>query len=67
MYFLDGVNVSFVKCLSDDVIYVCIFECGVGFMNVCGIVMLVCSLIKKMLDNDILEMLLNVYNDGGRV
>lgn len=66
-YFPDGVNVSFVKRLSDDAIYVRTFERGVGFTNACGTAMSACSLIKKMLDNNILETPLNVYNDGGRV
>ncbi|PDL89711.1 diaminopimelate epimerase [Listeria monocytogenes] len=66
-YFPDGVNVSFVKRLSDDAIYVRTFERGVGFTNACGTAMSACSLIKKMLDNDTFETPLNVYNDGGRV
>ncbi|EOI6974908.1 diaminopimelate epimerase [Listeria monocytogenes] len=66
-YFPDGVNVSFVKRLRDDAIYVRTFERGVGFTNACGTAMSACSLIKKMLDNDTLETPLNVYNDGGRV
>ncbi|MBC1442254.1 diaminopimelate epimerase [Listeria seeligeri] len=66
-FFPDGVNVSFVKRLSDDAIYVRTFERGVGFTNACGTAMSACSLIKKMLDRDVLETPLNVYNDGGRV
>ncbi|MBC2330035.1 diaminopimelate epimerase [Listeria swaminathanii] len=66
-YFPDGVNVSFVKRLRDDAIYVRTFEHGVGFTNACGTAMSACSLIKKMLDNDTFETPLNVYNDGGRV
>ncbi|MBF2363730.1 diaminopimelate epimerase [Listeria marthii] len=66
-YFPDGVNVSFVKRLRDDAIYVRTFERGVGFTNACGTAMSACSLIKKMLDNDTFETPLNVYNDGGRV
>ncbi|MBC2260075.1 diaminopimelate epimerase [Listeria sp. FSL L7-0091] len=66
-YFPDGVNVSFVKRLSDDAIYVRTFERGVGFTNACGTAMSACSLIKKILDQDTFETPLNVYNDGGRV
>lgn len=66
-FFPDGVNVSFVKRLNDNAIYVRTFERGVGFTNACGTAMSASSLIKKMLDNDPLETPLNVYNDGGRV
>ncbi|PZG32759.1 diaminopimelate epimerase [Listeria ivanovii] len=66
-FFPDGVNVSFVKRLNDNAIYVRTYERGVGFTNACGTAMSASSLIKKMLDNDPLETPLNVYNDGGRV
>lgn len=66
-YFPDGVNVSFVKRLAADKIYVRTFERGVGFTNACGTAMSASSLIKKQLDDDTLEAVTHVYNDGGRV
>lgn len=66
-YFPDGVNVSFVRKLAADKIYVRTFERGVGFTNACGTAMSASSLIKKLLDHDKLEEVTNVYNDGGRV
>ncbi|MBC1473482.1 diaminopimelate epimerase [Listeria grandensis] len=66
-YFADGVNVSFVKELAEDTIYVRTFERGVGFTNACGTAMSASSLMKKLLHNDKLETPVNVYNNGGRV
>ncbi len=66
-YFPDGVNVSFVSRLTDQAIFVRTYERGVGFTNACGTAMSASSLIKKLLDHDKLETLLDVYNDGGRV
>lgn len=66
-YFTDGVNVSFVKELAEDTIYVRTFERGVGFTNACGTAMSASSLMKKLLHNDKLETPVHVYNNGGRV
>ncbi|MBC2105124.1 diaminopimelate epimerase [Listeria booriae] len=66
-YFTDGVNVSFVKNITEDTIYVRTFERGVGFTNACGTAMSASSLMKKLLHNDTLETPVNVYNNGGRV
>ncbi|MBC1792005.1 diaminopimelate epimerase [Listeria booriae] len=66
-YFTDGVNVSFVKNIAEDTIYVRTFERGVGFTNACGTAMSASSLMKKLLHNDTLETPVNVYNNGGRV
>ncbi len=66
-YFPDGVNVSFVRRMTDQAIFVRTYERGVGFTNACGTAMSASSLIKKLLDHDKLEAELDVYNDGGRV
>ncbi|AQY50722.1 diaminopimelate epimerase [Listeria weihenstephanensis] len=66
-YFTDGVNVSFVKELAEDTIYVRTFERGVGFTNACGTAMSASSLMKKLLHDDKLETPVHVYNNGGRV
>lgn len=66
-YFPDGVNVSFVRRLAENQIFVRTFERGVGFTNACGTAMSASSLIKKLLDHDKLEEALEVYNDGGMV
>ncbi|WP_163654340.1 diaminopimelate epimerase [Listeria sp. PSOL-1] len=66
-YFPDGVNVSFVQKLAKNAIFVRTYERGVGFTNACGTAMSAASLIKKIMDHDILEKELDVYNDGGRV
>ncbi|WP_088825446.1 diaminopimelate epimerase [Listeria goaensis] len=66
-YFPDGVNVSFVRKLTPEKIFVRTYERGVGFTNACGTAMSASSLIKKLIDHDKLDEVLDVYNDGGRV
>jgi diaminopimelate epimerase len=66
-YFTDGVNVSFVRKLGPAQIFVRTYERGVGFTNACGTAMSASSLIKKRIDHDKLDEVLDVYNDGGRV
>jgi diaminopimelate epimerase len=65
--FPDGVNVSFVKPLQTDSIYVRTFERGVGFTNACGTAMSASSLVTCLHGLNEFEKVVNVYNNGGRV
>jgi diaminopimelate epimerase len=66
-WFPDGVNVSFVKVLSTDNIYVRTFERGVGFTNACGTAMSASSLVTCLNGINELGRVINVYNNGGKV
>jgi diaminopimelate epimerase len=65
--FPDGVNVSFVKLLQTDSIYVRTFERGVGFTNACGTAMSASTLVTCLHGLNEFERVVNVYNNGGRV
>lgn len=65
--FPDGVNVSFVRPLMSNAIYVRTFERGVGFTNACGTAMSASSLVTCLQEINQFERIIDVYNDGGRV
>ncbi|WP_409301152.1 diaminopimelate epimerase [Peribacillus sp. SCS-155] len=65
--FPDGVNVSFVKALGQDEIYVRTFERGVGFTNACGTAMSASSLVTCIYGMNKEEKAIDVYNNGGKV
>ncbi|WP_160721109.1 diaminopimelate epimerase [Bacillus sp. USDA818B3_A] len=65
--FPDGVNVSFVKPLGKDSIYVRTFERGVGFTNACGTAMSASSLVTCLTELNEYEKVIDVYNNGGKV
>lgn len=65
--FPDGVNVSFVKPLTQGNIYVNTFERGVGFTNACGTAMSASSLVTCLQGLNDVEKIINVYNNGGKV
>ncbi|MDP4083602.1 MAG: diaminopimelate epimerase [Bacillota bacterium] len=65
--FPDGVNVSFVKSISQGNIYVRTFERGVGFTNACGTAMSASSLVTCLQDLNQFKETINVYNNGGKV
>lgn len=65
-WFPDGVNVSFVKPLKQNHIYVRTFERGVGFTNACGTAMSASSLVTCLLGYNKVGEVINVYNNGGR-
>jgi diaminopimelate epimerase len=65
--FPDGVNVSFVKALTSENIYVRTFERGVGFTNACGTAMSASSLVTCLNELNEFEKVINVYNNGGKV
>jgi diaminopimelate epimerase len=65
--FPDGVNVSFVKPLGGDEIYVRTYERGVGFTNACGTAMSASSLVTTLLGLTGSDQEVSVYNNGGKV
>ncbi|MGG3470099.1 diaminopimelate epimerase [Neobacillus pocheonensis] len=65
--FPDGVNVSFVKIIDTDAIYVRTFERGVGFTNACGTAMSASTLVTCLQGFNDFEKVIKVYNNGGRV
>ncbi|MEH7305401.1 diaminopimelate epimerase [Neobacillus drentensis] len=65
--FPDGVNVSFVKYLQPGSIYVRTFERGVGFTNACGTAMSASTLVTCLQELNKFEIVVNVYNNGGKV
>ena len=65
--FPDGVNVSFIKLLSKNKIYVRTFERGVGFTNACGTAMSASSLVTCLIGENKLEDTISVFNNGGMV
>ncbi|WP_066047936.1 diaminopimelate epimerase [Robertmurraya korlensis] len=65
--FPDGVNVSFVKPLSEGSIFVRTFERGVGFTNACGTAMSASTLVTCLLGINEFEQPVEVYNPGGKV
>ncbi|WP_163183290.1 diaminopimelate epimerase [Neobacillus sedimentimangrovi] len=65
--FPDGVNVSFVKPIQSNTIYVRTYERGVGFTNACGTAMSASSLVTCLQGINEFEKMIDVYNNGGRV
>jgi diaminopimelate epimerase len=65
--FPDGVNVSFVRTLKPNTIYVRTYERGVGFTNACGTAMSASSLVTCLQEINQFDQPIDVYNDGGRV
>ncbi|MEH7110259.1 diaminopimelate epimerase [Bacillus sp. JJ1764] len=65
--FPDGVNVSFVKSIQENAIYVRTYERGVGFTNACGTAMSASSLVTCLQKMNRFEEVINVYNNGGMV
>ncbi|GER74541.1 diaminopimelate epimerase [Weizmannia acidilactici] len=65
--FPDGVNVSFVKPIGKNGLYVRTFERGVGFTNACGTAMSASSLVACLLRMRPFEEMIEVYNNGGKV
>lgn len=65
----DGVNLSFVKILASQEIFVQTFERGVGLTNACGTAMSAASLalVLNYPQKAQFEQLLQVYNPGGMV
>ncbi|PLT30658.1 diaminopimelate epimerase [Peribacillus deserti] len=65
--FPDGVNVSFVRLLEKNHIFVRTFERGVGFTNACGTAMSASSLVSCLHEGNEPETEISVYNNGGKV
>ncbi|MFD0049515.1 diaminopimelate epimerase [Actinomycetes bacterium NPDC127524] len=65
--FPDGVNVSFVKHLGENKIFVRTFERGVGFTNACGTAMSASSLVACLNGKANAEEEIEVFNPGGKV
>ncbi|WP_035323386.1 diaminopimelate epimerase [Peribacillus kribbensis] len=65
--FPDGVNVSFVRLLEKNHIFVRTFERGVGFTNACGTAMSASSLVTCLYAGNEPEKEISVYNNGGKV
>lgn len=65
--FPDGVNVSFIKVLGKNQIYVRTFERGVGFTNACGTAMSASSLVTCLIGENQAEENISVFNNGGMV
>ncbi len=66
-FFPDGVNVSFVKSIKPNQIYVRTFERGVGFTNACGTAMSASTLVSCLNGLNKLEKPVEVFNNGGKV
>ncbi|MBM4761988.1 diaminopimelate epimerase [Bacillus sp. B15-48] len=65
--FPDGVNVSFIKLIEKNKIYVRTYERGVGFTNACGTAMSASSLVTTLIGENDVEDIIEVYNNGGMV
>lgn len=67
--FPDGVNVSFVRILGKNQIFVRTFERGVGYTDACGTAMSASSLVSVLLHNELIEnnVKISVCNPGGMV
>ncbi|KYH34652.1 diaminopimelate epimerase [Clostridium tepidiprofundi DSM 19306] len=62
-----GINVSFVKILNENSIYVKTYERGVGLTKSCGTGMMASSTVVCINEPCRFERTLNVYNDGGMI
>ncbi|CAM3742054.1 diaminopimelate epimerase [Mesobacillus zeae] len=65
--FPDGVNVSFIRLLGKNRIFVRTFERGVGFTNACGTAMSASSLVTCLTAGNEFDESIEVYNPGGMV
>ncbi|WP_071459840.1 diaminopimelate epimerase [Bacillus massilinigeriensis] len=66
-FFPDGVNVSFIRLLGKNRIFVRTYERGVGFTNACGTAMSAASLVTCLTAGNDFEKSIEVYNPGGMV
>ncbi|HZG56005.1 diaminopimelate epimerase [Paenibacillus sp.] len=62
-----GVNVSFMKILGPDAIFVLTYERGVGITNSCGTAMSASSFVACLLGHTAPGVPIRVYNKGGMV
>lgn len=62
-----GVNLSFIKILEDQSIFVSTYERGVGLTDSCGTAMSSCSMASCLLGYNTFGQWINVYNKGGMV
>ena len=67
MLFPEGINVSFVKILGEDSIYVKTYERGVGLTKSCGTGMMASSTVVCIDSPAKFQRTLNVFNDGGMI
>jgi diaminopimelate epimerase len=65
--FLDGVNVSFVKIIAPDKLFVKTFERGVGFTNACGTAMAASTYVYHLRQQISDGTEVSVYNPGAMV
>jgi len=63
----NGVNVSFVQTLADQKVFVRTYERGVGLTNACGTAMSASSLNTVLLNNNLPDKEIFVFNRGGFV
>lgn len=66
-WFPDGINVSFVKPLGEQQLFVQTYERGVGFTNACGTAMSASSLMYVLHHGGIRDQVIEVRNPGGMV
>ena len=62
-----GVNLSFIKILEDQAIFVSTYERGVGLTDSCGTAMSSCSMASCLLGYNTFGEWIKVYNKGGMV
>lgn len=65
--FPNGVNVSFMKPLTKNQIFVQTYERGVGLTNACGTAMSASSLVSVLNAGNDLDEVITVFNPGGMV
>lgn len=65
--FLDGVNVSFVKIIAQDKLFVRTYERGVGFTNACGTAMAASSYVYQLKQKETFGHKIAVHNPGSMV
>jgi diaminopimelate epimerase len=65
--FPNGTNVSFVKILANQKIFVRTYERGVGLTNACGTAMSASTLVSCILGGQPFNEVITVYNPGGMV
>ncbi|WP_077894851.1 diaminopimelate epimerase [Clostridium felsineum] len=62
-----GVNVSFVRVIEGNNIYVKTYERGVGLTKSCGTAMTASSIVSCISEKVKFDKIINVYNDGGAI
>lgn len=65
--FPNGVNVSFIKSLGKNRIFVQTYERGVGLTNACGTAMSASSLVSVLISGNNTDEVITVFNPGGMV